>query len=418
MIKIAHSADLHVGKRYTLDALKALNYIKEKSIQEKCQVKIIAGDFWDNILKVEKDSPLVKSIDIIKEIGEKMPILFVYGNHDPDTSLDVFSRLLEPGRIYVSARKEIELVVLEEGKFFKYEKEIFENRVKANILQPPDAFFFTIPYPYQNDWLDEDEMTEDIGVMSQKVDQKIREKLLELDSSILPEFRKVPKIVAAHGTYKDCKKSHEQEEVVREKEYSFTDKTLLCMNPQYVALGHIHLYQRLPRKTDGIIVYPSSTYPVNFSESDNKFFMTVEIDDELDTNIIANSIPKREIKVIEKTYETGYDSFDFNREINDLVDELRESIDKYLYKVVINAPRLLTQHLTANKNDPDIKIACKPTDIKLKITREVGEKEETQFELFTRWLKKRKDVDMSDDIKEIYEDIELLASEIMAKEKE
>jgi hypothetical protein len=146
--------------------------------------------------------------------------------------------------------------------------------------------------------------------------------------------------------------------------------------------------------------------------------MTVEIDDELDTNIIANSIPKREIKVIEKTYETGYDSFDFNREINDLVDELRESIDKYLYKVVINAPRLLTQHLTANKNDPDIKIACKPTDIKLKITREVGEKEETQFELFTRWLKKRKDVDMSDDIKEIYEDIELLASEIMAKEKE
>lgn len=262
MILFGHTADCHVATKYLEDSLSSLRQIRDICFKKELKFLIIAGDFWDDMVYVVKNSPLVQACDILKEIADKLPIILIYGNHDKPGSLEILEQIssnitvVEGNGLYCMVGR----------KIMKYEEGL-----------KPDLAFLCFSYPrdeYVAKRIREEKLkiTDDAG---NKIESFIRyEKQKMLDR--LKKFPNIPKIAIAHGTMIDSQMDIGQDQSTLTSETHFRQATFDGCD--YVALGHIHKYQVFKNGGKQNIVYPSSIYSCNFSEVEPKSFSVVELE--------------------------------------------------------------------------------------------------------------------------------------------
>lgn len=264
-MNIVHFADAHIGvtTHGKIDAATGLNdrvvdfldafdfiidYVEEASID----LALFAGDLFHH----NNPSPaLISEAAVrIKELSELCPLVMVPGNHDQAmnrvSAVDVFAAL-ETENVYVSDSPKNYIIDTEHGT----------------------VFVGALPYPTFSMFGVQGRTEEAKLELVQAVDECIWEWL-----SITNEEATIPRILLAHATvsgasygqYKGVALGHDAS-IVRENIQSGWD---------YVALGHIHMFQDLTKHLRNTcpVVYSGSIERVDFGEQyEAKGFVHVNI---------------------------------------------------------------------------------------------------------------------------------------------
>lgn len=266
MLKIIHTADFHLGAtlrekpvgislRREEDFIKQMWEIGNETLKMNADFLIIAGDIFHHIPPSGRVfSEFASFLNKITENGTY--VITPAGNHDIPRGEDLKSHLTG-----VHELKSDKFIFIERG--FK-ELEITGRRSGKKIA------FLLIPYIHKSIKLDVlDGASYDARdfsrIVSRLIDERIR-KFIESHPSA--DYR----IVAAHCLIEGATLGSERR---------ITAIDDICINrgvfnkPEldYVALGHIHRYQRITDK----IIYAGSIEKVDFGEEgESKFFIVVD----------------------------------------------------------------------------------------------------------------------------------------------
>jgi exonuclease SbcD len=275
-MKIVHTADLHIGleshgpinphtglPRRQEDFLKALDQIVERAISERADLVIMAGDIY----KGRDPTPTHQrefARRVLRLSQRGIPVFLLAGNHDvPNavsraTSIDIFGEL------------EIEGVSV--GR---------TNQVWR--LQTPSGPLLLGAHPWmqRSHLMARDEYrAKSAAEIERAMADIIAESIADLAAEVQeiqkePEFERAPAVLAAHLHAKEARDGAERSLTVG------TDPLIPIQHValptfDYVALGHIHAYQKLYAKPPA--VYPGSIERVNFGEeTEKKGFVIAEV---------------------------------------------------------------------------------------------------------------------------------------------
>lgn len=124
MIKILHTADLHLGakvgwlgkkaEQYRQDMLETFSRIVDKAIEKKIDIFLVAGDLFDS----PSPSPLVIAFvkkEIDRLVQEKIFVVILPGNHDRYEVGSVFEResIVKQPAGYVFHKEAVEIIPIE-----------------------------------------------------------------------------------------------------------------------------------------------------------------------------------------------------------------------------------------------------------------------------------------------------------------
>jgi DNA repair protein SbcD/Mre11 len=267
-MKIIHFSDTHFGVAQdngpvdtttqlpgrVCDFLGSMDAMIDFAEDEKVDLMVFAGDLY------HKHSP---SPTLVREVGTRIvraaaqcPVVLIPGNHDTPGSLDkassvdVFSTLRVPN-------------------VFTYQD--YGVRLLKSGIQ-----IAAFPAPMKQHLLSSKEMrltpTESTQVMKQRIADIIYRMEENIDTT-------VPSIFLGHLSVDDAKFGSEQS--MRIGDYAEVTTKLLSAGPwDYVALGHLHMYQELGDNTP--VVYSGSLDRIDFSEEkDAKGFVLITIEDDI-----------------------------------------------------------------------------------------------------------------------------------------
>lgn len=263
-IQFGHIADTHITRKNLKDSMESHDFIVKELKKRNTDFLILAGDLWDTAISADDKGPLNVVIDKFEELSKEIPILIIKGNHDPEGSLSVFNKIADkriaaiedPFKIIGFHNKEF-------NNFDYYEK----NKVKPTVL------FYIITYPEKSKLLTADQIKKS-KILQEDVNNKIEELLLEANEKT--KDYDCYKIVVFHGSVQNYKKCEGQSSPGG-TDFQVKTKTLNLINPHYVAMGHIHIFQTfgpLYPKT----CYSGSTWATNSGETDDKFLCFVKLD--------------------------------------------------------------------------------------------------------------------------------------------
>lgn len=335
--------------RRHLDSLAATEFVIDSIKKMKLDFLIHAGDMWDKRIPLN-ETPFNSIINKYKELSEITPIIIIKGNHDEYGSLDIFNKINE--RKIIAIEEQFEIVVLSfEGEFYT-----LEEAEKLNII--PKVIFYAITYPELKKLALSEEL--DALDLHSKVDTRIGELLTEGNKKT--ESYNCFKIVIFHGSVNNYKKS-ESQITPSQKDFHVDAKTLNIGEPDYVALGHIHLPQTF---TPGYprTVYAGSTYGLNAGETEDKFFCRVTIDDESYSHEkikipirkqITNTLQTNDVRLPLKEMKRLYDLALADHENDHRIIIRCNSEDRHKYSKFVAKDNLKIKIEINNKTmDPDI----------------------------------------------------------------
>lgn len=282
-MKIAHIADLHLGKKMeNLDRnpelLDTLNEICQVLKKEKIDVLLIAGDIFDTA------RPSVESQEIFYRFLRKVlksgveKVFIVAGNHDNKALLEVASEFLLDSGIHVW------------GQVSKNIDDYFYScKIKGEEL-----LVAGLPY------LDEYQVLSEILIKTGEEKISDAQKYNRVYRSILELFKDRAKsesgvkVFMGHLFVENARFSHSEKSSSLEDWLCIPRETLEESNPfDYMALGHIHRAQRLidslysiyysgsiirlsfkeKKEAKGFYIYDSQQRDAKFIELETPFFL-------------------------------------------------------------------------------------------------------------------------------------------------
>lgn len=98
MIKALHTADNHLQKKRIDEAVRNFRFIVDRA--KDVDVVFIAGDLFDRNTTINSRE-YNEAVGIIHDLSNIAPVYIVRGNHDPENSLDVFSKIGNENNIHV-----------------------------------------------------------------------------------------------------------------------------------------------------------------------------------------------------------------------------------------------------------------------------------------------------------------------------
>lgn len=254
MIKILHSADWHYSRKKAADVFASMETIEQHAADVDLQ--IIAGDIWDSPVQNTGASQFPEFIARVSSMAKKSPIVMVQGtpSHDSDGSLDIFDQ-------------DENITVLRPGKAY------FLNQSSANLKNSVDdydgprckALIFGVPEP-QKKWL----IASGTDIT---MDQALNALFLGY-AAIRQQYPDLPCILVYHGQVRGARMGKGQ---VAEHGVSIDD--LALVGADYIAMGDIHLPQRVGESRGLQAYYPGAIHPTgDWKDSDYQFgFNRVEI---------------------------------------------------------------------------------------------------------------------------------------------
>lgn len=234
--RIAHLADLHFDVEHLGDALASFRFAGQAAIDRGCSALVLAGDIWDRGISVSEKSPLNPVADEICAVAEYMPVVILKGNHDPAGSLDILARLKTHYPVTVASTPRVECI----------------NGIHFSLM----------PYPYKS-WL----LAQSTGSQDE-TDLVASDALRAIVRGFAATYATAgidrPHVLVYHGNVSGCQVESGQTMLGGDVMISAGD--LEESGADYIALGHIHMRQRLGTRC----YYAGSLYHCNFGEHDQK----------------------------------------------------------------------------------------------------------------------------------------------------
>ena len=274
MMKFAHIADLHIGKRvHDFSMLEDQRYILDQMLgifeEQRVDGILIAGDVYD---KVVPSAEAVQLFDefITRLAKLKMPVYMISGNHDSAERLSFGAKLFESNDIYISQ--------VYDGKVKKVGLEDEYGLVNVYLL--PFLKPATVRHALQRDDI---ESYED-GVMA-----ALQE--CEVDAS-------QRNALVAHQFVTGADRCDSEETSVGGLDNVSAE---VFDEFDYVALGHIHRPQKMGRET---LRYSGTPLKYSFSEVEHKKSVTiVELLEKGSVQIsTVPLVPLRDMRKVRGTY--------------------------------------------------------------------------------------------------------------------
>ena len=274
MMKFAHIADLHIGKRvHDFSMLEDQRYILDQMLgifeEQRVDGILIAGDVYD---KVVPSAEAVQLFDefITRLAKLKIPVYMISGNHDSAERLSFGAKLFESNDIYISQ--------VYDGKVKKVGLEDEYGLVNVYLL--PFLKPATVRHALQRDDI---ESYED-GVMA-----ALQE--CEVDAS-------QRNVLVAHQFVTGADRCDSEETSVGGLDNVSAE---VFDKFDYVALGHIHRSQKMGKET---LRYSGTPLKYSFSEVEHKKSVTiVELLEKGSVQIsTVPLVPLRDMRKVRGTY--------------------------------------------------------------------------------------------------------------------
>ena len=286
-MKILHTSDWHLGhKLYNFDRkdeqLHFLRQIAKIVKDERPDVMIVSGDvFHVATPNIETQTMFVDELLNIHNQCDSMSIVVIAGNHDSYSRLEIDKNLWKRHNIHIIGN--VSSLV---------EQHLININGKGIIAAVPFCSGRNFPQLNEDDSLDRQSLF--FSELQKKADE------INIDN--------LPIILSAHLAIKGCDiRGHNQEknqlgeEIIGGIEYS--DRKILGLSYDYIALGHIHHPQDIG---DEHVRYCGTPMPITFNEEYEHSVTIVEIE--------SHGAP-----IIKRTIE-----LDLLRQVKTLPDENRQ----------------------------------------------------------------------------------------------
>ncbi len=288
MIKIAHTADWHLGKKlFRQDRLQEqklfLDWLRASISQNNIDALLISGDIFDH--PIPPHEALSAYFDFLFQITQETDcqIFVIAGNHDSGQFLEAPKGLLSKQNVHVIGKIQDDL----------------NTHHQVFTIKGEEVLISFLPYFRQYEILKHLETTQaesqDIHAFFKSFFQlSMQEKYSHIKTKIL---------MAHHlfGSYE----SSGSEQVVSLSGLESFPRDLYQDCYQYVALGHIHKTQTLHHHP--FVIYPGSPIAMRFGESEQKYISLFQTGEELTQSFLPIPIlyPLKQIKVKrEKLFES------------------------------------------------------------------------------------------------------------------
>ncbi|HIO41613.1 MAG TPA: exonuclease subunit SbcD [Aquifex sp.] len=289
-IRLIHIADLHAGKtndrrlNRNEDLKHALDQILDFARENRPHYAVVAGDIFD------KKLPDAESISLITEFFIKLSrlgvkVVAIGGNHD--------SALFLRSQTHWAEHFDIKLFPSLDRKNF--------------VFRDGDVAFVCIPF------VSERGIT-DLSEGSDRAKIQYGELMRKLILHGLKQVENVPyKVLVGHLYFAGSKLGNTEVEVTVTDSYALS-QSALPPEFDYVALGHVHRYQRL-EASPAEAYYTGSLYQLDFGEAgQEKFFNYVVLEDNRARVEKVKLSLLRELKKV--TLKRGQKVSDLAKELN------------------------------------------------------------------------------------------------------
>lgn len=283
MIKLLHTADIHIGvdshgrldpatgqNTRLSDFRRSFDHLVQTALDEDIDLFLFAGDAYRTASPTTtQQKAFVECLRPIVDAG--IPIAMIVGNHDHPVSfgkasaLDIFTHV---GGTLPDGKPQVRV----------YNRPMCDTLwTKSGAVQ-----LFAFPWPVRSLLLARDDMRG-------RAPNEIRDEIERLYDRFIRTYadgqpRDLPTVLMGHFSVTGAELSHSERASLIAHEPKFEVSTLLPEGGQidYVALGHIHRHQNLNPDPDGPpVVYPSSIERVSFKEAEEeKGFVLLELDPE------------------------------------------------------------------------------------------------------------------------------------------
>ena len=279
-MKFLHLGDLHLGKylcEFSLldDQKYILNQIVEMAKEEQADGVLLAGDIYDRPVPNEEAVDLLYQFLLrLKENGIRT--FLISGNHDSEKRLDFGTKFFEAGGVYICARYDGTL----------YKRTFEDNGKKVNIFLLPFVKASMVKNFYPDE-IEDNNYESAVRVILNHADIDPSEcNILVSHQFVVGEGGETPVL--------DGSESLQTREVGTVEQIGSS----LFDDFAYVALGHIHLPQKVGRET---IRYSGSI--LKYSKSEIRHKKSVPVITTGDDGSVSVKFlelkPKREVRVLE-----------------------------------------------------------------------------------------------------------------------
>jgi exonuclease SbcD len=256
MLKAIHTADFHINNQNIDEAKKCLEFIIETIKIEKPDIAIIAGDLFDS-RNVKLESPAAMLLfDIITRMANLVPVSIVYGTPSHEGEATYALRYIKAKNpVFVSDQPE-QYYMMDDNSFVR---ELGDKQPKLIIS--------AVPQPTKKHF----KSSGSIDLTNQEIAAAMTNIFGGFGATAMQY--KAPHILIGHFSVSGAFLNNERQMVGLDIEIS-NDQIALA-NASLVALGHIHLHQKVGNNG----FYSGSIFSTDWGEMDDKGLYLHIIDD-------------------------------------------------------------------------------------------------------------------------------------------
>lgn len=278
-MKVFHISDLHFSTTNLPKCLASSGQIESHAEENKPDLIVITGDLQDKLLTVEDESAYTPMCRHIQTLANIAPVVIIYGNqnHDSPKSLEPLKLLKTLNPIYISDypetlylhRTEVEYINqgIPEEPIYVYE---FKKEPSPKNLDKVIATIHTLPYPSKQFLLRDQQEAQGIDNLNELALQNLRMIFLGMRAG---NIEGIPTILVFHANVANTKSSNGQIVSTHAKDIFIPKYDLESTGADYIAGGHIHMYQMFSDRGG----YVGSTWHCNYGETEKKYVNLVEV---------------------------------------------------------------------------------------------------------------------------------------------
>jgi len=267
MVKILHTADLHIGEdlfstlekkaaeeRYR-DALNSLNQVKAIALDKEVDAVVIAGDIFNRVLPSGTSS--LKFSEFLRELLDyRIHVIILRGNHDRP-AIEGASELLKTYRILLSEKQE---------SYFHYLSKI--DSVCVTSKDNKTITFVGLPYyplgiEYEGTESLEEAFKKSDEIRSQHSTEAFKKAILERIERERSKTKADFYILVAHVPISGSISGSERAFYRSRYEITYEANEICRLPFDYIALGHFHVMQMVGTPN---CRYSGSIYRLTFDE--------------------------------------------------------------------------------------------------------------------------------------------------------
>jgi DNA repair exonuclease SbcCD nuclease subunit len=302
MIKILHTADLHLRDKNIEDAAKCCDLLIDSARNECVEIIVIAADIFDS-RDIKVESPAAKlAIKTASALADIAPVVIITGTPSHDGLAPEILQYAK-GFFQIFVATQPTQIAFDGENLYQYRNNGFVPGIDAviTLIPQPTKQYFQTNADIQNGNIEISQAMNAIfagfGAQAQAYD--------------------CPHILVGHWNVAGSKLPTGQTLTGNDIDIS-VDQMMLC-NPDLICLGHIHMHQQLGDRS----FYPGSLYPLTWGELEEKGFYIHTLEGR---NLVESLFIKTPVKKLARMEFDLTDEFSEYLSLNDrLVKEDYES---------------------------------------------------------------------------------------------